>query len=191
VRWLAGAMCLSPPRPKFRDESLCAANVARVLEIGGPSAVFSSGGLRPVYACAARVDNINFTARTAWESELHDSGAFGLHPVRPPGTQWLCDAVVLTEFTHASYDLVPPSHCLDHAANPLAALPNFSGDPDTSASKEFRARPPANATHPCIYHHVFDLALMQAALAATGWSLLAVQAARPCHLVASARRPPP
>lgn len=124
LRWLAAAALdrVAPARLAMRAEVLAAAKNARTLEIGGPSRVFGSRGMLPAYAHAARVDNINFAAQTAWEAQLQDGAEFRVSIDRSPGTQWLREATALTGISGASYDLLLSSHCLEHVANPLAAL---------------------------------------------------------------------
>jgi len=92
------------------------------LEIGGPSSLFGSDGALPVYTQALRIDNVNFTTKTAWEHGLSDGGAFQFSPTRNPGTQLLREATSLTGIADNGYDFVLSSHCLEHVANPLAAL---------------------------------------------------------------------
>ena len=92
------------------------------LEIGGPSKVFRKKNILPVYACAARIDNVNFASGTAWESGLSEGGDFIFNPGKPLGRQYLREATRLTGLPDAAYDFVLSSHCLEHVANPLAAL---------------------------------------------------------------------
>lgn len=248
--WLAGALRdrVFPPRLECRAALLAAAREAAALEIGGPSRVFQPRGLAPVYATARRIDNVNFAPRTAWETDLRDDGPFRFHASRPAGTQFLREATALTGLPDAAYDLVLSSHCLEHVANPLAALREWrrvtrpaghlllivpdpartfdhrrpittlahleadeaqavgeddpthlaeilaqhdlGRDPDAGTAEEFRTRTLDNARQRCAHHHVFDLPLLRKALHATGWTPLAAAAARPCHLVVFAQRPP-
>lgn len=113
---------LLPARPLMRPAVLTALTGRIGLEIGGPSRVFGSRGMLPVYARAARLDNVNFAAETRWEHALRDGGEFHYHARRPPGTQWLREAAALTGLADGAYDFVLSSHCLEHTANPLAAL---------------------------------------------------------------------
>jgi SAM-dependent methyltransferase len=92
------------------------------LEIGGPSGVFQGRGILPAYPHAARIDNVNFAGITAWESDLRDGGEFHFDTRRPPGRQFLREATDLHGIADATYGFVLSSHCLEHIANPLAAL---------------------------------------------------------------------
>ncbi|MEO5959893.1 MAG: methyltransferase domain-containing protein [Opitutaceae bacterium] len=123
-RWLFSAALdrIAPARPALRCAALAATANRRGLEIGGPSRVFSTRGMLPVYGCAARIDNVNFSAATAWEAGLRDGGEFRFHPQRPAGTQWLREATALSGLADNTYDFLLSSHCLEHVANPLAAL---------------------------------------------------------------------
>lgn len=92
------------------------------LEVGGPSRVFGKGNILPVYPRVQRLDNVNFASQTAWEAGLRDGGDFRFDPARPPGRQYLREATNLVGLADGSYDFVLSSHCLEHTANPLAAL---------------------------------------------------------------------
>ncbi|AOS44549.1 hypothetical protein Verru16b_01612 [Lacunisphaera limnophila] len=113
---------LWPARAALASAILAATRDRVGLEIGGPSRVFMAGKILPVYPVAARVDNVNFASQTAWEAGLRDDGAFGFDPRKAPGRQFLREATALHGIPDASYDFVLSSHCLEHVANPLAAL---------------------------------------------------------------------
>jgi SAM-dependent methyltransferase len=76
------------------------------LEVGGPSKVFGSRGILPVYP-VARVDNCVFSERTLWATHAKDT--------------LICEATDIA-VQDASYDFVLASHVLEHCANPLKAL---------------------------------------------------------------------
>lgn len=241
--WLVGAARdrLAPARPSFYATSQTAIDHRHGLEIGGPSRLFRPRGGLPAYAWAGRLDNVNFAAATAWESGLHDGGQFRFNPARPPGRQYLREATALAGLDDAAYDFLLSSHCLEHVANPLAALrewrritrpgghlllvlPNpvhtfdhrrplttlthlrtdfarntgeddlthldeilalhdLRRDPGAGSRARFETRAHANPRHRCLHHHVFDLALIHAALAETGWHVIATEALAPLHLV--------
>ncbi|MFO1450154.1 MAG: methyltransferase domain-containing protein [Opitutaceae bacterium] len=122
--WLTSAVInrLVPARAAVRQPVLQVATGAVGLEVGGPSPVFSRGALLPVYEYAEAIDNVNFTSNTAWEKNLVDEGPYVFSDTKPPGRQYLREATVLGGLPTGRYDLLISSHCLEHVANPLAAL---------------------------------------------------------------------
>jgi SAM-dependent methyltransferase len=92
---------------------------ASVLEIGGPSALFRSDNLVPVYDRAASIDNVNYAGATLWEADLKDGGTYAPEG-QVLGTQWLREATELDDM--GPYDVVISSHTIEHTANPLRAL---------------------------------------------------------------------
>jgi SAM-dependent methyltransferase len=92
------------------------------LEIGGPSSVFARDGLFPVYPLVGRLDNCNFSKNTIWEGKLASGLTFQYDPAKPPGWQYLSEAVDLGEIETGKYDFVLSSHMLEHTANPIRAL---------------------------------------------------------------------
>ena len=248
LAWLYGAVRqrLAPARPGFVAAAEKSLRDRRGLEVGGPSGLFSRRGGIPAYAWAAGLDNVNFSAATAWESGLHEGGEFRYDAARPPGRQFLREAVALQGIPDHAYDFILSSHCLEHVANPLAALREWrrvtrpgghlllalpdpsrtfdhrrpvttlahlrddfvrqtgeddlthlpeilalhdlARDPGAGTSADFEARSRANPLHRCLHHHVFDLALVRASLAETGWEVLAAESLAPLHLVAWARQ---
>jgi SAM-dependent methyltransferase len=92
------------------------------LELGGPSHIFGTRGLFPVYPLAARVDSCNFGDQTLWEGSIRERNGFRYHRRREPGRQFIAEAGELSFLADASYDFVLSSHMLEHSANPLRAL---------------------------------------------------------------------
>jgi SAM-dependent methyltransferase len=82
------------------------------LEIGGPSGVFRSRGIFPVYPIAASVDNCIFASETVWS--------------RADSRDFIAEATRLDFAPDGSYDFVLASHVLEHSANPLKALKEWS-----------------------------------------------------------------
>jgi SAM-dependent methyltransferase len=97
----------------------------RVLEIGGPSLIFSPAHqnclVPPIYSLAGRVDNCNFSSMTVW-SQGNAGETFEYLPGAPPGHQYIDDATELASIENQSYDFLLASHILEHVANPLKAL---------------------------------------------------------------------
>lgn len=92
------------------------------LEIGGPSPIFMTGGLFPAYEVATTVDNITFSSETRWEGNVKTGRNFLFHPTKDAGTQFVLEGAGLTLLHDSSYDFVLSCHMLEHAANPLRAL---------------------------------------------------------------------
>ena len=82
----------------------------RALEIGGPSDLFGDAGLLPVYSCLKSIDNVNYSARTLWQSEAVQFGE-----------TLVCEGTALP-VNDRTYDCLFSSHSLEHIANPMKAL---------------------------------------------------------------------
>lgn len=92
------------------------------LELGGPSPIFGLRGSIPVYTVASRIDNCNFSADTVWEGAISEGKSFQFSKRVTPGRQFVVEASCLTGIVEASYDFVLSSHCIEHLANPLQGL---------------------------------------------------------------------
>lgn len=93
----------------------------RAIEIGGPSALFSRSGPFPAYRLVERLDNVNFSDNTFW-SRIEGGENFAYDAEKPLGTQFICDAIDLSQVGNGLYDLLLSSHCIEHIANPIAAI---------------------------------------------------------------------
>lgn len=71
----------------------------------------------------------------------------------------------------------------------VLTLHDFARDPRAGSVAEFRSRAARNFENRGLHHHVFDLDLMHAVLAETGWRLVDSTLARPVHLVGLAAKP--
>lgn len=89
------------------------------LEIGGPSELYCSAGLYPIYPHAARVDSCNFSSRTVWDDLSGDRLKEGAYA---RGDAFVGEATDLRFIADDQYDFVLSSHVLEHCANPLKAL---------------------------------------------------------------------
>ena len=89
------------------------------LEIGGPSNIFQHK--LPVYKLAKKIDGVNFSNHTFWEGNITDGGRYRYFK-RKAGKQFVQEAQNLKKISDNSYDFVISSHCLEHCANPIAAL---------------------------------------------------------------------
>jgi SAM-dependent methyltransferase len=113
---------------KLSIHPLCARLVQgrACLEIGGPSALFRRDGPLPIYPLAASVDNCTFAERTVWEGEVRQGRTFVYDESAPPGRQFIAEATDLGRIADESYEAVLASHVIEHVANPLRALAEWS-----------------------------------------------------------------
>lgn len=92
------------------------------MEIGGPSQIFTSRGIFPVYPIASRLDNCNFGGKTVWEGDIEEGQTFQFERNKPAGRQYIVEATAMECIPSTSYDFVLSSHVLEHTANPILAL---------------------------------------------------------------------
>ena len=116
LRWRAAGH-LSRPLP---EAFIAPLRGERVLEIGGPSAVFGADGLLPLYQACAAVDCVQWSSETVWHGAL-DPGPFAPEGTTI-GTLHVVDDPVLASLPADAYGAVASSHVLEHLANPLQAI---------------------------------------------------------------------
>lgn len=92
------------------------------VEIGGPSAVFSKGGLFPVYPVVLSLDNCNYQSSTVWNVGDEQTNEFRFDPQKQSGRQFIVEATSVSALASHTYDFVLSSHMLEHTANPILAL---------------------------------------------------------------------
>ena len=92
------------------------------LEIGGPSGVFADGGILPVYAEIAGLDNIVFSSTTVWEGTRSGGRTYMFRKDGPLGMNYIVEASNLNGIPDNTYDFLLAAHCLEHIANPIKAL---------------------------------------------------------------------
>lgn len=96
------------------------------LEIGGPSRVFSKNNIFPVYSLAGQIDNCNFGDTTVWERDVTPGHTFRFNRKKPAGLQYIAEATSLKFIDAGHYDFLLSSHVLEHIANPLLALSEWT-----------------------------------------------------------------
>lgn len=96
------------------------------LEIGGPSRIFRRRGSIPIYSVATRIDNCNFSRSTIWEGTIREGNSFVFNKGTAPGHQYVGEASNLAFIDDCSYDFVLSSHCIEHLANPLQGLAEWT-----------------------------------------------------------------
>lgn len=90
------------------------------LEIGGPSGVFDSKGLLPIYNVIKKLDGVNFSTNTIWEGALKEGNNYQFGG--KIGFQYIFDSVDLSAIDSERYDCLLSCHSLEHIANPIKAL---------------------------------------------------------------------
>ncbi len=97
------------------------------IEVGGPSAVFRRWHLWPLYPVVGALDSFNFATETIWSRpETAVCGLNGVTPRTPPGRDLVGEASEMTEIPSSAYDFLLASHVLEHVANPMKALHNWT-----------------------------------------------------------------
>jgi SAM-dependent methyltransferase len=91
------------------------------LEIGGPTFIFQTKSILPIYREAKSIDNCNFSSKTVWEGKISE-GLTPNYTKNKLGRQFIREATDLKGINNGSYDCVASSHVLEHVANPLHAL---------------------------------------------------------------------
>ena len=94
-------------------------------EIGGPSSFFNEQGYLPIYNLAASIDGCNFSNSTVWEGTIKEGNNYRYAPNKV-GYQFICDGVDVPLLPKDHYDFVLSCNNLEHIANPLKALQNWT-----------------------------------------------------------------
>lgn len=90
------------------------------IEIGGPSLLFGTTGILPLYDCIAQLDGCNYGDYTVWEGELKEGNTFKFG--NKTGHQFIAESTDLSVIHDRAYDIVLSCHCLEHIANPVKAI---------------------------------------------------------------------
>lgn len=96
------------------------------LEIGGPTYLFMQDNLFPIYNLCKKLDNCNFSSNTIWEGIIEEGSTFQYDKGCNPGKQYIAEAVDLNMISSGAYDFVLSSHTIEHIANPLRALSEWT-----------------------------------------------------------------
>lgn len=111
-----------PKQLKSKGKYADALKNGRGIEIGGPSQIFESKGLLPLYEKIGQLDGCNFSNDTVWEGKLKEGKFFTYNNGKGKGHQYIADATDLSIIQAEKYDFVLSCHNLEHIANPLRAL---------------------------------------------------------------------
>lgn len=118
----AARHALAPVRARSLDLTRQLVRGRSGIEIGGPSGVFSSRGVLPLYDDVGSLDNCNFASTTTWEGAIAEGKTFRFSAHRPAGTQYVAETTDLRRIADGSYDFLLSSHVLEHSANAIQAL---------------------------------------------------------------------
>ena len=111
----------------WREVVFCnAVRGQRGVEIGGPSDIFRRRKLLPLYDEVASLDACVFAADTLWSSNVAEGTTYEFSTGKPMGRQYLREATDLHGLADGAYDFVFASHVIEHVANPLKALAEWS-----------------------------------------------------------------
>lgn len=115
---------------KYRGSQLPNAEICRSylkdacgLEIGGPSTIFETQ--LPVYQVVKSLDGVNFASSTIWEGAVKAGATYRFYGWKK-GRQYVADATDLSQIKSGSYDFLLSSNCLEHVANPLKAMDEWT-----------------------------------------------------------------
>lgn len=95
------------------------------IEVGGPSPFFSFKSAFPIYLYAKKIDGVNFSNNTLWEGKIDEGNLYTYYKDKK-GSQFIGEAAELKAVKDASYDFVLSCHSLEHVANPIKALNDWS-----------------------------------------------------------------
>lgn len=101
-------------------------NGEKGLEIGGPSRVFERNNILPIYPIIGGLDGCNFSSNTVWEGTIQQGESYRYDPHKKPGYQYICEASDLEQIPSGYYDFVLSSHSIEHVANPLKAVKEWT-----------------------------------------------------------------
>ncbi len=91
-------------RDEFKDK--------RILEVGGPSSIFTDSGIIPIYSLSNNIEFCNYSSDNIWNAH-NETGVLG--------ATLICEASNLSSICN-KYDVVISSHMLEHCANPIKVI---------------------------------------------------------------------
>jgi SAM-dependent methyltransferase len=96
------------------------------LEIGGPSQAFRDDGILPLYRYLESLDNCVYSLETIWEGRRAEGPVFSYHVQKANGFNFIREATDLYGIADHHYEFVLASHSLEHTANPVRALKEWT-----------------------------------------------------------------
>jgi SAM-dependent methyltransferase len=95
------------------------------LEIGGPSKIFSNRGLIPIYDVVSGLDICDYSNLTIWNANIVNQHSYK-YLKNKLMTQYISEATDIGFASEGKYDFVISSNCLEHIANPLKAIQEWT-----------------------------------------------------------------
>jgi SAM-dependent methyltransferase len=95
------------------------------LEIGGPSKAFMNHGYMPIYNIMGTLDGVNFSSTTIWNEKIEEHKGYIING-KNVGKMYIADATDLYQVNNNSYDFVLSSNNIEHIANPIKALEQWT-----------------------------------------------------------------
>lgn len=95
------------------------------LEIGGPSAIFTSRGGIPIYDVVRGLDICNYSNLTIWKINIKNDATYN-YSKNKFMAQYISEATNLDFAFDGKYDFVISSNCLEHIANPMKAIQEWT-----------------------------------------------------------------
>ncbi len=110
---------------RFNDYKLYISSTEKkkAIEIGGPSLIFKT--YIPIYPKLKSLDGVNFSDETTWEGKINTGKNYNYYGNKK-GFQFISEATDLKNINSSTYECLLSSHCLEHIANPIKALMEWS-----------------------------------------------------------------
>ncbi len=122
VTWIS---YFKSPRKRTLIRHVMALEGKTGIEIGGPSSFFGLKSYLPVYIFAKSIDGVNYSTQTVWEGTIAEGTSFSYFQDKV-GYQYIREATDLHGIPANKYDFILSCHCLEHTANPVKALKEWT-----------------------------------------------------------------
>lgn len=126
-------------------------------------------------------------ALTEWLRVLKSDGVLVILVPHKDGTFDCRRPVTSLQHLKEDFDCLMPETDQSHMQE-ILAMHQLSRDPEAGTLDNFRQRCSQNFANRCAHHHVFDTSLLVELLDHMGVKLLAIEAVKPYHILAIARK---
>lgn len=93
------------------------------IEIGGPSAIFRKNNVLPLYPVLGSLDGSNYAGNTLWSV---NQNTYEYCEGKPSGKMFIAESTELRAIEDNTYDFLLASHVIEHLANPIKAVKEWS-----------------------------------------------------------------